>query len=1063
MSTSFKGSIPHLDDLTICYDFSNPRQFDTSAAYNVHKRLVSVESSTFTQDEIEEEVYKANGITWTPWRTQGDSGRNPVGAKNLASPGKHDAWGESGFFQTQINDKWYFELWDFLNQWADNPPNSEEHLKRYGYVPTGMFEQKDVLGFNRYFPTYNSYEQSYGWFSEDTFEDLPSSRKKIDNSTYNPSDGNGLINGKPACRMFARIRMLEDNSDDTGALNNWEVYVREDELISTDDTNYQLVPGMTVEVGDYGIWEIGPAIETPDYPTKWLSSTDRGGRWIYHCIRPALTNNFPQPVHAIDRFLAPSLPLQPVRTPFIEVNDLVVGNPYFQGKIRYESSLSNVENGVGHLHFNDNDFDEADCPSTASWEMYLYEQNTGRLHSFHRKLLGDNTWTTMQGNQQQDFPNQEISDDWGNATGDSSNNGITLQYTAYFYKLEHRRRDMYDNYSTHAKDTAWPGVVYPDLPHGLIGCHQFTPLHINEDLLLGQGNHFEEFSYFCWVKNLGSSTWVEANVNSLTYGTHIDFTLLSFSERRFEFKVDKNYRLSLVALLGSNHGFTELDDSSKSNPTDEEYCDIKSPQIVADIVQNGWVQLGFTYSKSNRQVKFYVNGELISTHTSTTTAGQNALKLGDYNAGTNIFNQTRRGFILGRPDNNGSQSWKTTAHSSNNDQSDVFIYNNSDQIKLALNSAFMWKDRLITDTEVTDLYNAKAEMLGRKPVPPKVEPSTQPSIMADAISNAVSSFTASSSPANVVNALQGLGHKVWAIVDKDHCSGTDLISQVPTADETASGVQSLTAVGKFAKLYFDQNTQVGVTSGFADKELNGLPYMCIVGFDADRYLGSSFIIFADDQYGDYVLAGGGTPTSTQAIFKPTYIKNIIRPDSQFFGRPANFCNYNGSGLKDTVAWFIKGFTQDESGYNNVEYSDRSKKITVKKGPTEVQWNLCTDLGPGTNGYHNANEFNDNHNITWAWSPDEQRSAQITDHDDHWFCGHKWMHDGRMYGGNSVGYVTSKSHGPQSEIDYLPDNYEFWGLVNTADFSNSNMNVYQRWGNYELSSPNNVNPIFYIIS
>ena len=37
--------------------------------------------------------------------------------------------------------------------------------------------------------------------------------------------------------------------------------------------------------------------------------------------------------------------------------------------------------------FNVNDFDEADCPSSSAWEMYLYEQNTGRLHSFHRKLV----------------------------------------------------------------------------------------------------------------------------------------------------------------------------------------------------------------------------------------------------------------------------------------------------------------------------------------------------------------------------------------------------------------------------------------------------------------------------------------------------------------------------------------------------------------------------------------------------------------------------------------------------------------------------------------------------
>ena len=77
MSTSFKGSIPHLDDLTICYDFSNPRQFDTSAAYNVHKRLVSTETATFTEDEIEEEVYKANGIIWEPW---GSGSNTAVGA-----------------------------------------------------------------------------------------------------------------------------------------------------------------------------------------------------------------------------------------------------------------------------------------------------------------------------------------------------------------------------------------------------------------------------------------------------------------------------------------------------------------------------------------------------------------------------------------------------------------------------------------------------------------------------------------------------------------------------------------------------------------------------------------------------------------------------------------------------------------------------------------------------------------------------------------------------------------------------------------------------------------------
>lgn len=1060
MSTSVKGSIPHLDDLTICYDFSNPRQFDTSAAYNVHKRLDTTESATFTDDEIDEEVYKANSIIWEPW---GSLSEKPVGARNLAANGKHDAWAPSSGFQTQINDKWYFELWDFLNQWPDNPSPYEDHYKAQMYIPSGLFEQKDVLGANRYYQgavrNASTYDEDYGWFSEKTFADLSASQKKVDNSTYNPSDSNGLINGKPACRMFARIRILENNSSDTGALNRWEVYVRDDELINTDDTNHQLVPGMTVEVGDYGMWEIGPAIETMDYPTSWYSSTDRGGRWIYHCIRPTLTNNFPQPVHAIDKFLKPSLPLQPTRTPFIELNNLTVvptTSTVQSGKITFNKDYLSLVNGVGNIEFNPNNFDEADCPSTSAWEMYLYEQNTGTLHSFHRKLLGDTTWTTMMGNHHAGWPNQVLPDDWGNAN--SSNPGITLQYAAYFYKLEHKRRDMFNNFSTTQKDTAWPGVIYPDLPNGLTGCHQKGPLYINEDLVIGEGSHLEEFSYFCWVKHRGhDETYPEARNPKLNYGNRLDFTLLSFSEHRFEFKVDVNYRLSLVALLGTNHGFPELNDSSKSSPSDHEYCDIKSPQIVKDLVQNGWVQLGFTYSQSNRQVKFYVNGELISTHTSTTTAGQNALKLGDYNSGTDIFTNStlRRGFILGRPDNTKSVSWKTTANSSSHDRSDVRITSIEDIMSLSLNSAFMWKDRLLTDTEVASLYSAKAEMLGAKPVPAKVELPTQPSIMADAISGAVNSFTSDSSPASVVNALQGLGHKVWAIVDEDHCSGTDLPGQVPTADETTSGIQSLTAVGKFAKLYFDQDTPLGVTSGFADDELNGLPYMCIVGFDKDRYLGSSFIMFAEDQYGDYVLAQGNTPTSDEVVFQPTNIKDIIKQSHPLLGNNANFSNYNGAYLFDKYSFFIKGFTQDESGYNNVEYFDRSKKITVKKGTNEVQWHLCTDIEPGANGYHNSNEFSHNHNIAWAWSPDEQRKSY---HDGYnsWFCGHSWMHDGRMRN-----FVTSDSHGPHSVVDYTPDNYEFWGLLSAADGNNINVNTYNKWGNYEISSTDN--PTFYIIS
>ena len=1066
MSTSFKGSIPHLDDLTICYDFSNPRQFDTSAAYNVHKRLVSTETATFTKDEIEEEVYKANGIIWEPW---GSGSNTAVGARNLAANGKHDAWsGTETCFQTQINGKWYFELWDFLNQWPDNPANNENTYRSQAYAPSGLFEQKDVLGPNRYYQgslnSYSTYWEDYGWFSEKTFEDLVSSRKKIDNSGYNPSDGNGLINGKPACRMFARIRILENNTSDTGALNRWEVYVRDDELINTDDTNHQLVPGMTVEVGDYGMWEIGPPIETLDYPTHKFATTDRGGRWIYHCIRPTLTNNFPQPVHAIDKFLKPTLPLQPVRTPFIELNDLISFQNPSTGQIYFQRYDYNLNNGVGNIEFNVNDFDEADCPSSSAWEMYLYEQNTGKLHSFHRKLLGDTVWTTMMGNHHTGFPNYRLPYDWGNASPDSSNPGITLQYSAYFYKLEHKRRDMFNSFSTFQKDTAWPGVVYPDFPNALTGCHQKAPLYINEDLVIGDGNHLEEFSYFCWVKHRGhSDTYKEATIADLSYGNYIDFTLLSFSEERFEFKVDKNYRLSLVALLGTNHGFPELYDTSKGTPSDHEYCDIKSPQIVKDMIQSGWVQLGFTYSQSNRQVKFYVNGELISTHTSTTTAGQNALKLGDYNSGTDIFTNStsRRGFILGRPDNNKSNSWKTTANSSNNDRNDVVIYSQFDIIKLALNSVFMWKDRLITDTEVTSLYNAKAEMLGGKPVPAKVQLPTQPSIMADAISGAVNSFTSDSSPASVVNALQGLGHKVWAIVDEDHCSGTDLVGQVPTADETTSGIQSLTAVGKFAKLYFDQNTSLGVTSGFADDELNGLPYMCIVGFDEDRYLGSSFIIFAEDQYGDYVIAEGSTPNASELVFQPTGIRDIIKQTHLFLGNNTNFSNSGQYFLFNKDAFFIKGFTQDESGYNNVEYFDRSKKITVKKGTNEVQWHLCTDLRPGSNGYHNSNEFNHNHSIAWAWSPDEQRTANGF-RDDYWFCGHQWMYDGRMNTPSNIsGSRTSDSHGPHSVVDYTPDNYEFWGLVSAADSSNNNVNTYSKWGNYEISSTNN--PTFYIIS
>ena len=552
-----------------------------------------------------------------------------------------------------------------------------------------------------------------------------------------------------------------------------------------------------------------------------------------------------------------------------------------------------------------------------------------------------------------------------------------------------------------------------------------------------------------------TNTWSEANSDTLTYGSYIDFGLLSFSEERFEFKIDKNYRLSVVAALGNNHGFPQLYNPAKSSPADHEYCDIKSPQIVKEVYQNGWVQVGFTYSQSNRQVKFYVNGQLISTHTSTTTAGQNALKLGDFNSGTNIFSgNRRRGFIFAKPINTDDKSWITSSAGSSYNQNNVRILSAYNKTPFSLNSAFMWKDTLLTDTEVASLYNAKAEMLGAKPVPAKVELPTQPSIMADAISGAVNSFTSDSSPASVVNALQGLGHKVWAIVDEDHCSGTDLPGQVPTADETASGIQSLTAVGKFAKLYFDQDTPLGVTSGFADDELNGLPYMCIVGFDKDRYLGSSFIMFAEDQYGDYVLARGNTPTTDELVFQPTGIRDIIKQSHLFLGTNNNFSNYNGAYVVDKYSFFIKGFTQDESGYNNVEYFDRSKKITVKKGTNEVQWHLCTDLEPGANGYHNSNEFSHSHNIAWAWSPDEQRSSDNTNAS--WFCGHSWMHDGRMQG-----FETSDSHGPHSVVDYTPDNYEFWGLLSAATSGNVNVNTYNKWGNYEISSTDN--PTFYIIS
>jgi len=162
------------------------------------------------------------------------------------------------------------------------------------------------------------------------------------------------------------------------------------------------------------------------------------------------------------------------------------------------------------------------------------------------------------------------------------------------------------------------------------------------------------------------------------------------------------------------------------------------------------------------------------------------------------------------------------------------------------------------------------------------------------INSTLSSYTNTTSVSTVVNAIQGLGYTVIAVLGYNDC-----------AESLPGFNSSLTVPGFRYDLWNSNSNYMELSDGFTNSTLNGYPYFCYAGYNAGTFYGTAVAMYRDYTSSTTLLKNLWYPNQDRELY--THVRNA-----------------NGTTVEDT------------SGNTSTIYSDNQQ--------------------PTTNGYYQTGRF-----------------------------------------------------------------------------------------------------------